>query len=196
MTKKRGGAKPHVYTPEFREMANAALARHNARRPMLPKCGAKRKSDGLPCQNLAMRNGRCHRHGGKTPTGAQWHRPQWPDKSAPDAMAKLNAKLQTLEKRRKEIERRKLRMTPEERERYDKWHRDRPLGTQEKRAALRDMRQRDLEARELFSPSGAPAPEPNAETQSINSELEQIEALRVKLTAKIAEAGRWKDVFG
>jgi hypothetical protein len=41
-----------------------------------PRCGAKRKSDGKPCQQAAMRNGRCRMHGGtstgpKTPEGLE-----------------------------------------------------------------------------------------------------------------------------
>src|SRR5258705_2404910 len=29
-----------------------------------PRCGARRKSDGHPCRQPAMRNGRCKQHGG------------------------------------------------------------------------------------------------------------------------------------
>ena len=43
-----------------------------------PKCGARRKGDHLPCQNLALENGRCRLHGGLTPKGENWHRPRWP----------------------------------------------------------------------------------------------------------------------
>ena len=31
-----------------------------------PRCGARRKSDGQPCQAPAMANGRCRLHGGKS----------------------------------------------------------------------------------------------------------------------------------
>lgn len=34
-----------------------------------PRCGARRKYDGQPCQAPAMKNGRCYLHGGKS-TGA------------------------------------------------------------------------------------------------------------------------------
>lgn len=33
---------------------------------MSPRCGARRKYDGLPCQCPAMPNGRCRLHGGKS----------------------------------------------------------------------------------------------------------------------------------
>ena len=31
-----------------------------------PRCGAKRRSDGGPCQGPAMANGRCRMHGGSS----------------------------------------------------------------------------------------------------------------------------------
>lgn len=34
----------------------------------LHKCGAKTKSNfGFPCRHIALKNGKCHYHGGKTP---------------------------------------------------------------------------------------------------------------------------------
>lgn len=34
----------------------------------LPRCGARAKSNfGLPCRHVALKNGRCHYHGGKVP---------------------------------------------------------------------------------------------------------------------------------
>jgi hypothetical protein len=59
-------AAPHVRTLcERLDMANAA-----------PRCGARRKHDGCPCQAPAMANGRCRFHGGKstgprTPAGLE-----------------------------------------------------------------------------------------------------------------------------
>src|SRR5687767_7465413 len=50
---------------------------HTAERLLMaPRCGARRKHDGCPCQLPAMRNGRCRLHGGKstgakTPEGAE-----------------------------------------------------------------------------------------------------------------------------
>lgn len=41
-----------------------------------PRCGALRKANGEPCRAPAMRNGRCHKHGGastgpRTPDGLE-----------------------------------------------------------------------------------------------------------------------------
>lgn len=33
-------------------------------KPKTPRCGARRKRDGEPCQAAALRNGRCRFHGG------------------------------------------------------------------------------------------------------------------------------------
>ncbi|HEV2268518.1 MAG TPA: HGGxSTG domain-containing protein, partial [Steroidobacteraceae bacterium] len=43
-----------------------ALAAANA----APRCGARRKADGLACRAPAMANGRCHRHGGASTSTA------------------------------------------------------------------------------------------------------------------------------
>ena len=47
---------------------------HKPRRKDQPRCGARRKYDGKPCQAKALANGRCKYHGGlstgpKTPEG-------------------------------------------------------------------------------------------------------------------------------
>jgi hypothetical protein len=48
-----------------------------------PRCGARRKSNGLPCRVHPMANGRCHKHGGastgpRTPEGlARCRQAQW-----------------------------------------------------------------------------------------------------------------------
>jgi hypothetical protein len=47
---------PHA--PRWRAALDHAMA---ARR-----CGAKRKSDGCPCEGPGMANGRCRMHGGKS----------------------------------------------------------------------------------------------------------------------------------
>lgn len=78
-----GGWSAYHRSPEFRQIANAALARFRARRASLPKCGATRKSDGGSCQNLPLGNGRCRLHGGRTPSGKEWHRPPMAERQGP-----------------------------------------------------------------------------------------------------------------
>lgn len=51
-------------------------ARENPKRLKGPRCGARRKYDGQPCQCKALANGKCKFHGGmstgpRTPEGKQ-----------------------------------------------------------------------------------------------------------------------------
>ena len=103
----------------FRMMARAAIRAHNARRHLLPKCGAKARSSGQPCRQIAMANGRCAYHGGKVPRGDQWHRVQWSDDQT-----KFAKKLARQEKRaRQKAESDSARMTAGERAEHDNWQR-------------------------------------------------------------------------
>ena len=45
---------------------------HNA-----PRCGARRKRDGEPCQSPAMPNGRCRMHGGASPGAPRGNKNAW-----------------------------------------------------------------------------------------------------------------------
>jgi hypothetical protein len=112
----------------------------------MPKCGARRR-DGGACQEIAMANGRCFRHGGKTPRGDQWHQPQWPDKSAPNAMQKLNYKLHYSQKEAAARKRRVGLMPADQRRAYDKWQRTHKPGSAKSRAADRERRRQDRDAR-------------------------------------------------
>ncbi|MEC7763735.1 MAG: HGGxSTG domain-containing protein [Pseudomonadota bacterium] len=194
---KQGGMRPYHYTQEFRDIANAALERFNARRPHLPKCGASRKSDGGACQNLPLGNGRCRLHGGKTPSGDNWHRPQWPDGSSPEASRKLNAKLERLQKEARERAFRLSEMSDEERERHEQWHRARPLGTAAQRAAKRLDRERasEVENALLEKPSTSLADDP--EYQSLVGEIADLKRLLARLeTNTTDQAQKDVEVFG
>src|SRR5690606_20299243 len=106
-------------------------------RPKAPLCGAVRRHDGQPCQQLAMKNGRCYYHGGATPKGDGWHKPKWPKGTAPDAIHRMNQKLVTLERARKKRARLIERMTKDERAAYDKWLLEHPAGSAAQRTAGR-----------------------------------------------------------
>ena len=131
---------------EFREIARQAARRANAARQHAPKCGARRKSDGGSCQLPALANGRCYIHGGRTPKGKGWHKPQLPARDGPEAIKKLDTKLRDLERRRKAREARIAAMTPEQRARYDAWQRSHQPGPSE-----RERGRRDRDARRLLS---------------------------------------------
>lgn len=151
----RGGWSDYHRSPEFRTKADAALAKYNARRPYLPKCGARRKRDGEPCQNLALGNGRCRCHGGRTPSGDGWHRPVWPNGNAPDAERRLYRKLQNLEKAARARAARLRRMTEEERRQYEDWHKARPATSAAERAEIKRVRAQANAARDLMRGPGS-----------------------------------------
>ncbi|MDR6870116.1 hypothetical protein J2Y55_001116 [Bosea sp. BE125] len=125
-----------------RTQAGRACARHlmvelNAKRHLKPKCGAKSKSTGEPCRQVAMANGRCVYHGGSTPSGDNWHKPRWPKANAPGADAKLGGKLRDLDLTARKRERRLAAMTPEQREQYRRWQAAHKPGPAAKRRSAR-----------------------------------------------------------
>lgn len=92
-----------------------------------------------------MGNGRCASHGGKVPRGDQWHKPQF--SSSP---GKMFRKLADLERRAAKRAARIAAMTPEELERYKAWKRTHRPGSAEARAAAREHRRQNREARGLL----------------------------------------------
>jgi hypothetical protein len=59
-----------------------------------PRCGAKRKYDGRPCQAPAMENGRCRLHGGKSTGRPIIH--GWYSKAAVDERRRVRAMLKDM----------------------------------------------------------------------------------------------------
>lgn len=155
-------------------LSTAVIKRWNRHgRYLHPKCGARRKSDGQPCQNLAMENGRCRFHGGRVPKGdGRWHRPRWPD-PAPGANAKLNRKLTDLQRAAEKRTKRLARMTPQQREAYDTWLRDHQPTTKADRKRKREFRRQDQEARKSIERLANAPPKPKTE---LEMELERLKA--------------------
>jgi hypothetical protein len=121
---KKKGAAAHLdswrRSSEWRAIAKRQCEKLNRERLTKPKCEAARKLDGQPCQNLAMKNGRCRFHGGKTPKGDSWHVTLWPAKTEVRAMKKLSRKLQDAERDAEKLRQRIAVMSPEERAAYEK----------------------------------------------------------------------------
>ncbi|WP_283800835.1 HGGxSTG domain-containing protein [Nitratireductor sp. GZWM139] len=172
----------------------------------MPRCGARRKSDGEPCQNIGMANGRCRLHGGKTPKGEGWRKPQWPATGSVERReAKLRGKLAMLEERRKERERKLARMSPEERQRWqERWGGDvmRP-GSAEERQAAKAARKAGKETRGLLQgllrdrPAIAPQ-EPNELTpnETERPAAQQQEGLNMaRMESEIDDIGFQEDEF-
>lgn len=124
---------------QFRAIANKALADFNARRYLLPKCGAKSKRTGEPCRQIALANGRCRFHGGKTPRGDQWHRLQLPKPGEAGGVEKFDRKSVRQEKRQAKRAREIAAMSPEERERHAAWQTTHKPGKAGERAHRRQQ---------------------------------------------------------
>jgi hypothetical protein len=137
---------------EFRQISRRATRVWNAKRGEMPRCGATRKRDGERCQQWPMQNGRCYLHGGLTPRGDQWHRPQF--SSVP---RKLDRKLRDREHQAKKLAVRLALMTADERAAYDAWHTAHRPGPPGPRAAARERKHQAIEARAILAggPRGA-----------------------------------------
>ncbi len=113
----------HRRSPEFRAQCSAQMKKINAERMAFgPRCGARRRRDGEPCQQMVLfPNGRCRFHGGKTPKGKQWHKVQYPKARAPyDDVIRKQRDVAKRQKKRAQARAEKLAaMTPEQRAKYD-----------------------------------------------------------------------------
>ncbi|CDX62877.1 conserved hypothetical protein [Mesorhizobium plurifarium] len=138
-------------------IGRAAIRAWNAKRHLAPKCGAKAKSHGGPCRQIAMANGRCWAHGGRVPSGENWHKPVWPNRDAPDAEAKLNRKLKDLQRAATKRAKRVAAMTPDERAGYEAWQRSHKPGPATARARARRERLEAKQVREILATRPASA---------------------------------------
>ncbi len=164
-----------IVTTRHRMQAREALINwHRKTRPLVPKCGAKTRA-GHPCGIIALKNGRCWRHGGRTGKGYNWHRLRWP-KDGPAAELKLQRKLAVREKTAKERAARIAAMTPEERERHESWQRTHRSGPPAARAEKRRQREQNADIAAVVAKERLPVP------ASIELQIE-IDALERRLAA-------------
>jgi flagellar biosynthesis GTPase FlhF len=159
--------------PGHIEQARAAILRwHRNLRTTRKPCGAKRKHDGKPCQQIAMANGRCCYHGGRTPKGDAWHKPRWPNRDAADAEKKLVGKLRDMEKAQRARDKRLANMTPAQRTRYDRWLAAHRAVSAAGRAEARERRKQASEARALIERQ---SPAVSAEVERIQTVIDELE---------------------
>jgi hypothetical protein len=99
-----------------------------------------------------MKNGRCDIHGGKTPSGRQWHVVQYPDCSTPEGEAKFQWKLRARAKADAKRAAKLAAMTPAERTAHEAWHQARRPGlTKAARKAERVRAQQNVDVRGLIA---------------------------------------------
>lgn len=170
---------PWRRSKDFRAIARQAAKANSTVFKNAPRCGAARKRDGAPCRNRAMKNGRCGIHGGKTPSGRQWHVVQYPDCSTPAGEAKFNRKLRDRERIARKRAARLAAMTPEQRERHDAWHRSHAPGGGGPRSAAREERRQSAEIRLLLAREASPS--------TVDPELVRLEAKIAALKSERAQ---------
>lgn len=154
-------------------IGRAAIRAWNAKRHLAPKCGAKAKSHAGTCRQIAMANGRCYLHGGRVPSGDGYHKPVWPNRNAPNVEAKLNRKLNDLQRAAAKRAKRVAAMTPDERAAHEQWQKMHKPGPAAARTRARRERQEAKQVREILS-ARRPAPVTNPEI----AELERLIADR------------------
>lgn len=157
----------------FREIGRRTCQRINAARHAAVECGTLKKSDGEPCRNRALANGRCRLHGGATPQGVAWHVTQYPPSDTPARAAKSDRKAADVAKRARKLARRLAAMTPEDRARYDEWTRSHRPGPPSARSAARRTAAQNKATRELLARPDAPGPR-DAEIAEVEMFLAQM----------------------
>lgn len=174
----------------WRAIARLSGLRNVVRWKAKPRCGARRKYDGAPCQNPAMDNGRCTKHGGRTGSGDNFHVRQWPNPKAPDANARLNRKLARAEREEKRRQKKLAAMNPEERAAYERWRRAHKPGAAVERERARIERRHAQDLRERFERMCAEDQErkPSPEAAALEQELSELRAAldRRQCDAKIS----------
>jgi hypothetical protein len=174
---------------QFRQIGRDAIRDWNAKRTAMPRCGAKRKSDGGHCQQWPMDNGRCYVHGGRTPRGAHWHRPRW---SA--SADKTNRKLLDRERQGRKRAARVAAMTADERVAYLAWQRTHRPGAAGSRASARAQRRRDREAATLLASRRAP-PGDAAAIDALTTEIEALRREAARISSGIEPSNATQGVF-
>lgn len=192
----RSYRKPNAWqvSDAWRRIGSEAIRAFNAKRHLLPKCGARAKSTGEPCRQLALENGRCRWHGGRTPKGKQHgvrqFTPKPPSRQTrhdwPRAQGKINRFAHQDTRRRRRV----AMMTPEEFATYFRLthaRHDREF----RRIVDAEMRRRGLTRNDIMPSAGALVfdvkPAVNPEVAALEVKIERLQALQAEIqAAKIA----------
>jgi hypothetical protein len=151
----------------------------NAVKAKIPHCGAKCRG-GTRCRNPgAGAGGRCHRHGGLTPSGKNWHRVMLPKDDGP----RRDRKIAALAKRRRQRAERLAAMTDDERQAFER----RSRAAQPRTKAERETQRRDREAREILERPRTTPVTPDPEVIALEAQLAEVRAHRARLKALLGD---------
>lgn len=163
----------------FRKIGSDAIRAFNKRRHLLPKCKATAKNTGERCRHLALANGCCYYHGGRTPKGDEWHVLQVRSGKAKHDVRKHEQKLAKKEKLAAARRLRLKRADEAEQAAYAKWLASHTPGSATRRAAKRMDRRIASSRRALVAaPGGA---QDSEEIESLKKYLEVLNARRAEL---------------
>lgn len=127
-------------SPAFARVRAKGVEAARQKRLRSPKCGAKTRVTGEPCQQAVSEPGkRCRYHGGATPKGDQWHRRQAPKRGA--AISRLENKMKAWEVRDRQAEERRAEMTPEERAAHEERRKPKRPGSAAERVRAKNDRE-------------------------------------------------------
>jgi hypothetical protein len=169
----------------FRRIASDSARANLKTFEAAPRCNAKRKRDGQPCEKPAMTGKqRCRNHGGATPSGSAWHVPQYADPSTPRGERKLLRKLGAMQRYAEKRAARLAAMSDTERERYLAWCRMHPAGgSKAARRAKIDRARQDSAMRQFLSQKPSEAvlgPELALVQMALAAAREQLARLEAK----------------
>jgi hypothetical protein len=168
-------------SPEGKAAALRAMRKARAVQAAMPRCGAIAKSTGEPCKRMALENGRCEFHGGRTPKGSQWHRLQLPNTGGSER--KFDRKLAAQARRQKTQAVRVAAMSEKEREAFEAWRRSHEPGG----ATEREQRRQNVKARKwLEARPQAPA---SPEEETLTALIEALKSDRDRLVLTLASRG-------
>lgn len=202
----RSHRKPNAWqtSAAWRRIGSEAIRAFNARKHLLPKCGAHAKTTGGPCKNLALENGRCRVHGGLTPAGKQHGVRQFTPKPRSRQTnrdwPKVQAKLDKFAKQDKNRRVRLALMTPDEFADYFRRTHARH-GREFRRIVDTEMRRRGLTRNDIMPSKGAglfdakPTPV-NPEVARLKVEIDRLRALKAEIEAAQGEAVMIQQMFG
>jgi hypothetical protein len=177
---------------QWRQIARAAIQEYNGRRDTLPKCGALARHTGQPCRNIALANGRCRFHGGRTPSGDQWHKVRWPDRKHARAEHHYAQKLKRLARVLAEKERRLAQMSQADRDAYSLWQATHRAGLKSERVRTGKARRHSREALDLLRSMPA---EPFDGAADLETLIVKLEAQLSQLSPEAAPPEAKVDIF-
>lgn len=176
---------------QWKRIASEALRHfHAVTKKDLPRCGAYARTTGEPCQQIALENGRCHWHGGASPSGRDQGTRQFRVKKSRKPrktdLRKVEAKMARWGREDKDRRRRLVLMSDDDFRVFFKSthaHHDRAF----RQIVDAELQRRGLTRSDIMGGPSAPlraepAPRPpNPELEALEAQIRALEARKAEL---------------